>query len=376
MSVALARSLTKEAYGWYGVVMSIVGVMALSSLPEMSTAIARAVSRGYDGTYLLAIRERVRFSLWGVVAAIILSVYFFVQGKAELSAIFVAVSLTFVFTQVFSSYQSVLLGQKRFGQIAVRQALYSIFTYGITVVVVLVSKSLLAAVTAFFVCEGITNVVFHIRVVPLLRSRQVDAASLGYGKHLTLMDIPGIISAYIDTMLVAYFLSLPDVAVYNVAAAVPPAMNAIFKTVGSVIFPDLSSIKMSEAARYVRQRMSVLLLFGTGVAVAVYLLIPFIIPLFYSRTYEASVPFARIMACGMGISAPGVILTTLLSAQKKTSELYFYRMVLPVISILLCVILTWKWGLLGISYARSLSWILGSVIAFFLVFPPYGKPKR
>ncbi|MGB2878349.1 MAG: oligosaccharide flippase family protein, partial [Dehalococcoidales bacterium] len=47
-SVVLARLLSKEAYGQYNYFFSILGILAISSLPGMTAAIIHAVANGRD----------------------------------------------------------------------------------------------------------------------------------------------------------------------------------------------------------------------------------------------------------------------------------------------------------------------------------------
>ena len=67
MVIAFANLLTKEAYGLYQYVLSIVGILSISTLGGINTALTQAMARGYEGSIIPALKTRIH---WGVIGGI------------------------------------------------------------------------------------------------------------------------------------------------------------------------------------------------------------------------------------------------------------------------------------------------------------------
>ncbi|MDO8472319.1 MAG: hypothetical protein Q7T05_00710 [Dehalococcoidia bacterium] len=61
---------TKEAYGKYTFVFSMLDLLSILCLPGMATAISQSVARGFLGTLGYASAYRLRFSLLGSLALV------------------------------------------------------------------------------------------------------------------------------------------------------------------------------------------------------------------------------------------------------------------------------------------------------------------
>ena len=112
LSVVLANILSKEAFGEYSFVLSILGVVGVFALPGMSLAIIQSVAKGYEGTYFRGLREVFKYSWIGSVILVGMSIYMYFKGNFNLSTIFLILSVMFPFYSISGYYYSFLNGKK------------------------------------------------------------------------------------------------------------------------------------------------------------------------------------------------------------------------------------------------------------------------
>src|SRR5690606_4813293 len=67
-----------------------------------------------------------------------------------------------------------------------------------------------------------------------------DASAITYGKHLSLMNFPGIVLGQADNVLVFHFLGAPALAVYGLATAIPDNLGRLLKFLPVAALPKFS----------------------------------------------------------------------------------------------------------------------------------------
>jgi O-antigen/teichoic acid export membrane protein len=368
LSVIFARVMGEWAYGQYGLLLSIIGVLSVFTLSGMDSAMNRAVARGYGGAYTKGMWEKLRFSILGILGCLIASAYFrFLKPDTKLALSLLAAGLLFIPMNVLSSYQALLLGRRMFKQSSLWSALTISLTAATTILAIALTRSFLVVMLTYFGVSALVNTFFFLITLKERPNDIGDEAVLSYGKHLTLMEVVGIVYGYLDNLLIAYFLTLPDLAVYLVAMSLPPQIKALFKMLGIVMFPKLSALSQEEAYLKVKRRFPLLLLTGLVIGVIVAVLTPYFIILIYSSKYAVSVPYAQILIIGMSLSAPGIILGELLKSQERTRELYICSTGLPIFTAAVWVLAVTQFGLMGFVIARALSWLLSMLVSLWFV---------
>ena len=101
LSIGFANLLPEETYGTYKYVLSIFPILAIFTLQGMNTAAARAVSNKLDGTIQDSLSYRMRFSLYGSGASLLIALYYLIIGNASLATSFsiIAIFLPLVLTK-------------------------------------------------------------------------------------------------------------------------------------------------------------------------------------------------------------------------------------------------------------------------------------
>ena len=63
LAIAFAHFISKEAYGQYKFVLSIISIISTFTLSGLGTAVMQSVTKGYEGTLAYAFRKNLRWSI-------------------------------------------------------------------------------------------------------------------------------------------------------------------------------------------------------------------------------------------------------------------------------------------------------------------------
>lgn len=356
MSITFARLLTKEIYGQWNYIFSIIGVLAIFTLPGMDTAITQAVARGHDKVLIEGTKERFKWSILGSIAVFVVGVYYFMIDSVLLGKCIMISSLFLPFFQNFQTYSAFLSGKKQFDKVAMYQAVTLIISVLVTVLVIYFSRNLILILIANLFSISVFHVYFFSTIIKNIKNGGDNKEAITFGKHLTISQIPNQFRNHYDKIVIGIFLGFSDLAVYSIALGVYNLINPLRSVIATLIFPKLSQMEEQHAYSEVKERLPYLIIGAAVIAGLLILFCPYIIPLFYSKRYTASVIYAQILLISFIFSAPVPAFTkALLPSQKKIKEIYKIRIANALIEIVLLTFLIISFGLLGAVIAKFLT---------------------
>jgi len=102
---AFAYLASKETFGTYQYVLSIVGIISIFALPGMYPALIRAVAQGKEGEFGKVAKEKIKWGLLGTVGLFLISGWYFIQNNEILGISFIIAGLALPLlrtTEIFS----------------------------------------------------------------------------------------------------------------------------------------------------------------------------------------------------------------------------------------------------------------------------------
>ena len=373
LSIVFARLMGQEVYGQWNYLLSIIGICAVFSMPSMNTAIIQSVATGQERILITATKSRFKWSLLGSLVIIGVGIYYTLTGEVELGKGFIAASLLFPFFQNFESYAAFLSGKKQFDTLAKYRIFTQLAVLAVTVPVIYSSQNLMFIVVAYLLSFSILRGYFFKKTSGRITGQEQDPEAIPFGRHLTLTQIPSIISQNYDKLIIALFLSFPELAIYSIALAFSSLLQPFSSIIAALVLPKLSQMDTKTAYAEVRKRWYFIVI-GFGVICGVLIaLCPYLIPFLYSTEYTESVFYAQLLLVSSIIAAPTTIINkALLPSQKKIKDLYKLRIYSALIEIVLLTVLTLKFGLLGAVIAllvgRAFSMVYSLILARFIPF--------
>ena len=348
LSVAFARLVTKEIYGQWNFILSIVGVFAILTLPGINPAVNQAVATGHDGVLVQGTKQKFKWSTLGSVAILGIGGYYFLSGSALMGKSLIMASLFLPFYQNFLTYTAFFSGKKQFDKVAKYQVITQVASVLITVITIYFSRNLLLILSAYLFSFSVLRGYFFRLAYRNMANRSDDSKAIPFGRHLTVTMIPTHIRQHYDKIIIAVFLSFPELAIYVIALGFSDFLLSISPIIAALIFPKLSQMDEETAYSEVKKRWPLLIL-GIGVICGIFIVLcPYVIPLLYSQSYAGSTLYAQLLLVSVVIAAPVPIINkALLPSQKKLKALYKLRIYSSLIEIILLTVLALNFGLLG-----------------------------
>src|SRR3989344_51478 len=114
LALAFANLLTKDEYGVYKYILTLFGILCVACLRGMDTVVAQGAARGNDGTVIMGLWAKIRWSLLGSVGALIGAAYYFYNGNDTLGTALIFAAFFIPFMEPFGIFNAVLVGKKDF----------------------------------------------------------------------------------------------------------------------------------------------------------------------------------------------------------------------------------------------------------------------
>lgn len=373
LTVAFARLVTKEMYGQWNFILSIIGVCVILTLPGIGSAITQSVSTGHDRVLVRGTKQRFKWGAWGTLVVLGVGLYYVFSDDLTIGMSLIIGSLFFPLYHGFHTFAAFFSGKKQFDKVAKYQLIVQVVSVAATVAAIYFSRNLIWIVATYLFSFTVLRGYFFRSAYRNMENQNDDPQVIPFGKHLTLSTIPPEIRQHYDRLIIALFLSFSELAIYAIALGFADIMLSFSSIIATLIFPKLSQMDQETAYREVKRRWPLLMLGFAIVCGAAIALCPYIIPFFYSVKYADSVFYAQLLLVSVIIAAPVPIINkALFPSQKKMNELYRLRIYSSVIEIVLLTVLALKFGLLGAVIAVILGRIFTTLyslkLAGFLSF--------
>lgn len=363
--VVFGHVLTKEVYGNYQYLLSIGAIVGAFTLTGMNGAVARAVARGFEGSYREAIRVQLRWNIVPMLGAWMFGAYYLAHSNPTLGLGLILIGIFVPLNTTFNTYGAFLTAKKDFR----RNFFYGLLVYApyyLAVALVAVSLPLaLALLAANLISQGIMYFVAHRRILAIYKPNdERDPEAIAYGKHLSLINFFGAAIAQVDNILVFHYLGAAELALYSFTTALPDRLG-IFRNIAAAAFPKFATRTPEEVRLSIGRKV----LLSIGVALGVVLLYDLFayqfFMLFFPKYIEAvafSQVYAFIIAAGFGS-----VFITALSAHGRVKRLYTYNIITPIITLASELVGILMWGLWGLIIARILASLLSSILGWILI---------
>jgi len=363
--VAFARFASKEVYGAYQYIISMVAMVGILTLPGIDAALIRAIAKGKERTFFLCEKEKLKFGFFGFLIFLAISLWYFFKKKFDLCVSFLIAGIFFPLTAIFSLYAAFWQGKKDFKT----QNKYFIFHNLIATVllflIILLKPKLVWVVFGYFFSFCLATFIFYLKTKNKIdKKTEEDRETISFGKHLTITYLPSTIAAQIDNVILWQFANPLAVAVYAYALRVIERLNEL------IPFYSLALPKMAEKnLREERIKKSIfdkflkIFWFSIPFTVVYILLCPVFFKIFFP-TYQESIIYSQVLSLIL-IFTPFSFLSAAFLAEAKKRELYILNFAPQLLKIALFFILIPFFGIWGGVLAILISQIFSSSLVLY-----------
>jgi len=365
--ISFINSLPKEIYGSYKYILSVVGLLAVFSLPGIDTALVQSISRGYEGSIISGLKTKIKWSFIGSFITFGLAIYYHLQGNTLFSSCFFVTSIFIPFMDPFLIYGSFFSGKKLFKEGTKIEMIRSITSTILLITILYFTKNILIIILGYFIIHTFTRGIITLYIIKKhVFNKKEDDEILKYGKKLSLIRLLESFVFQIDKILIYYFLGTTELAIYSVAIAVPEQIKSFFKNTESLILPKISQKKFTELKKPFLIKIYKFSIITTTISVLYIVCAPFLFNLFFPQ-YTESIIFTQVAALSL-ITYPFFLTNTVYKSQKMSGYLAKYTITVHTIGLILLFIGISNYGLWGAIIGRLLYKVIASIIALLFFY--------
>ena len=361
--VAFAHFASKEVYGGYQYIISMAAMIGILSLPGIDTALIRAIAKGKEKTFFLCEKEKLKFGFFSFLVFSLISVWYFFHKNLELTISFLIAGIFLPLTAVFSLYLAFWQGKKNFKVQNRYYVFHNFLAAALLFLIIFLRPNLIWIVFGYFFAFSLATFIFYTKTKNKVKKESgEDKETISFGKHLTIMSLPGTISAQIDNVILWQFTNPVAVASYAYALRVVERLNELIPF-STLALPKMAERNLKEIKGRIFDKFLKLFLFSIPFYIAYFLICPYFFKIFFP-TYLESVFYSQILALIL-ILSPFSLLSTVFLAEMKKRELYMLNIVPQILKIILFAILIPLFGIWGGIYSILASQIFYSLLTLY-----------
>jgi len=345
--LAFAWFATKEVFGAYQYIISIASMISLILLPGLDTALVRSVAKGKEKTFFLCEKEKLKFGFFALLIFFAISIWYFFRNNLELAISFFFAGIFLPLLAIFSLYLSFWYGKKRF-DLQNKYFVFHNFLGALILILFIIFKPEIPSVIFgyFFGYTFSTFLFWFLTRKRINKNTQEEKEAISYGKHLTIMYIPGTISGHLDKVILWQFLGTVQVAIYSYALRVVERLTELLPF-STLAFPKMAekNLKEENIKKSIFDKFLKLFLISIPLAIFYILFSPFLFKIFFPA-YQESISYSQVLALIL-IFSPFNFLATTFLAEAKKRELYILNFAPQILKIALFFILIPLFGIWG-----------------------------
>ena len=366
LSIAFANLLPRETYGTYKYVLSIASLLSIPTLSGMTTSLAQAVAGGYDGSFIPALKARIKWGLFGALASLILSGYYFYQSNSTLTIGFLITAVFLPFMDSFNSYEAVLIGKKLFKT----STKYNITIKAVATIAIIstlyLTKNIFLIIFSYFIIYTILRFIFlQITIYKIELNPKQDPKTISYGKHLSLMNVISTAASQLDKILIFNYLGAIELGIYSFAIAMPEQIKGLLNNIQTLALPKFTQSTHHENRKTILIKMLKFSVIVFPVVIIYIITAPYIFKLFFPQYLDA-VFYSQIFSLSL-LTIPAGLPITFLQSQVSTKKLWQLNLITPITQIIVMFIGVYFYGLMGLIMARVISRIINFILFIKMV---------
>lgn len=298
----LARSMSKDVFGEYNMVLNIVGILTIFSLSGLNNSIMQAVARGYTGTYRATVPIAFCSSFLGSAALLGAGAWYWMQGQAQFGQGLLIAAILFPFAHGLVQWKSVVTGSGKFGQLLIHDGLTSVLASGLIIAAVQKYRGqYVIPIVLSLLVPAIYNIVLTVakfRQIPA--DAPVEEQNFRYGIKTTFYSGLGAIGSNLDRVLLFLFLSPAALAVFVAAGRIPDLLSGAMQDVSAVLAPRMA--KHESYTKKLDQIFGMLsLIYGIAIVLFGFTVMPYVVIFLFGDNYADAIPYAQALTCSVAI---------------------------------------------------------------------------
>lgn len=352
LSVGFANFLPREVLGQYQYLIAILGVLTAITLPGMNTALMRGSARNNNGVYFAGVNKLLKFSVVITLGIFLYSGYIIFRGDKTLGLTVFVLGLFFPFFSVANSWRAYYAGKENFKIINIIGSLTLVAQVLVQSLLIIWLPKYQYLFLAYVLTTLVVNLPISLKIYRRTQNEPVDTGDIQYGQKLSVALTLGILSGFVDKLILGHSLGVEKLAIYSIAALIPDQAKQLYSNVLLVQYPKFFNLTNQNLAR---KKLLKLLMILTGITVGLVVLYIGISPTIFRivfKKYMESLLFSQIIMIS-AIFTPLVLLEAFLRSERNTRDVFTYNILSSVSMVggsLLLIPFFGIWGVVGAKF--------------------------
>jgi O-antigen/teichoic acid export membrane protein len=370
-SVYIARVLSPESYGKYGVLISIVSILHVFSSFGLPTTVTREVSRDQDNSSYFLYSSAIGYLFGFILATAIYFLCYVFNVITVENEFHILVLLSLLFSSVWNLIQNVAFGMQRMEHLGIINLLMTILLLFIYIMTPKEYVTLKYVFSISILVQILKDFIFFwsLKNSKLFNStksfsfRELISSSFFYIKISFPFLILGFFSMLSNQMPIQFLninSGVDQVAFFNTANKLLLPVSLVITTAMTAIFPNLSKLYHIDKDSYIktiRSGFQFLIYFGVFGAIIITLFRNEIVNLVYGEKYANTALVLTYQVWFMVAFAIFNFIGSILSSSDEQKLLSYLSIMYAIVS----VSILWFGSFHGAEYI-SLSFLLASFI--------------
>ncbi len=361
LATAMANLISQETFGIYKFVLSGAAIISAFSLVGIGTAIAQAVSRGYEGSLKVGVREYLKWAFVVVGISLVTAIYYVLNGNYVLAASFTIVAICHPLLAAYSFAAQYTSGRRDFKTHSIFDVIRNGIPSLVLIATVFVTKDPVLIVLSYFLSSVVTTYMLYITTIYIFKPNdRIDPAMLKYSHHLSVLGMIGKIAEHIDKILIFHYLGAAQLATYAFALTPINNLKLLNDIPAKLAIPKLAVRSLTELRHTLPKKILVLMAIMSIIAGIYIVFAPMLFRILFPQYLDAI--FLSQIAALMLVFLPGTMFGEALTAHMRKKELYVSQTILPITKVGLFLLLVPPFGVWGAIVTIVVSQFLTTVV--------------
>lgn len=289
ISLAFARMSSKELFGQYQLILSILSLFSIFTLPGLNMAALKAASHDKPYAIIEAVRKSLLFSLIALPFLLAYAAYLFAKDEVQLATTLVFATLLFPFFYAPNTWYTYYEGKSRFSQVAIR-VIISTLAVTLAVILGLVYKLPLTGITALFLAtSAFMTCLFYWEIKRKIPRTPASGLDLAYGKRVTWQKFAFTLTEALPPLVISFWAGHAALATFQMANIFLGGISGLIGALAAISLPQLFTEKEHRHTNTFLQN----LIIGIIASIGYFFIVELFFVKLYGPTYLSSYTMAR-----------------------------------------------------------------------------------
>lgn len=365
LMIFFTRFTTKEVFGEYNFLLSIVGLLFIFSIPGLNTSVLRSVARGKDGAFVKSVKLSFKWSLLAVPLILIIgSYYFFFEEKIIGIGLFILAPV-FPFFYAPNTWIALLKGKSKFDLFAKYSIIQSLIMTSSIILIIFVGKgSLIPIFVTYLIIQIIFNFVYYFKSMKFINNDNEEEGWKKSGYKLSILEFISTSYNYLDKIIIGILLGPISLAIYVVATFLITPLQVLISENLKILYPKLFNMEKELLIPTMRKFIFKTLLSVILLTLILIYLAPTLITTLFSQNYADSIIYSQFYLLTVPLALIMNITNTILIALKLENSIIRFRLIGLMIIVALYSILIPYLGIWGAVLSSILYYLILSTLQY------------